>query len=142
GFRNVLLLKFGTAFQCCLQDSTAALRLMYRFRRHYSEAPMIYNSFVSRHLVERVYDSGHDYFVGSMPDVVSGAVNLHFSRQFLRCNRPLSLSGVSRHSTGHKFMSGDSDLQREADGSAFAKVQIHPTMVQSYNIALALGNEL
>jgi hypothetical protein len=102
---------------------------------------MIYNSFVSRALIERVYQAQERYFIGSMPDVVSGVTNLIYSSRFLRCNRPLSISGVSRHSTGHNFGSGNPDLQSKIKRSAFGTIPIHPTMVHSHSFALAVGNE-
>src|SRR5215216_1086828 len=93
----------GIEMKCILKDSRTALYSAYRFREYYIEMPMIYNSFVARKLIEKAYGLRGRYFVGSAPDVVSGVINLYFSRQFLRCNRPLSISGLSRHSTGRRF---------------------------------------
>lgn len=140
--RNKLIAAYGTELECTLKRSRATLYPTYHFRQYYIELPMIYNSFVSRALIERVYQSHERYFIGSMPDVVSGIINLCFSSQFLRCNRPLSISGVSRHSTGHNFGSGNHELQTKVKSSAFGSgIPIHPTMVHSHSFPLAVGNE-
>jgi glycosyltransferase involved in cell wall biosynthesis len=133
---------YGTSLQCTMKDSRTALHLTYRFRQHYLDLPMIYNSFVARELIEKVVKLRSRYFVGSMPDVVSGAINLFFSVGYLQCNRPLSLSGVSRESTGYRFFSGKPDLRSEAVRSAFGNIKIHPSMVYSHDPVLAIGNEL
>jgi glycosyltransferase involved in cell wall biosynthesis len=140
--RDKLIAVYGTELECTLKSSRAALYPTYRFRQYYIELPMIYNSFVSRKLIERVYESQERYFIGSMPDVVSGVINLCLTRQFLRCNRPLSMSGVSRHSTGHNFGSGKPELHSKVKRSAFGSdIPIHPTMVHSHSFPLAVGNE-
>gem|GEM_PF-1703120 len=140
--RDKIIAVYGTELECTLKNSRATLYPAYHFRQYYIELPMIYNSFVSRRLIERVYRSHERYFIGSMPDVVSGVINLCFSSHFLRCNRPLSISGVSRHSTGHNFGSGKPELQSKVKSSAFGSgIPIHPTMVHSHSYPLAVGNE-
>jgi len=139
--RDKIIAVYGTELECTLKSSRATLYPTYRFRQYYIELPMIYNSFVSRRLIEGVYQSHERYFIGSMPDVVSGVINLCFSSHFLRCNRPLSISGVSRHSTGHNFGSGNPELQSKVKSSAFGSIPLHPTMVHSHSFPLAVGNE-
>ena len=140
--QNMMSAVYGTDLKCILKHSYPALHSAYHFREYYIELPMIYNSFVARALVERIYESRGRYFVGSMPDVASGVVNLCSASQYLRCNRPLSVSGVSRHSTGHRCFGGKPELYFEAMSSVLGHIQIHPTMVYSHNLALAIGNEL
>lgn len=86
-----------------------------RFRCPYSHLPMIYNSFVSKDLVQRVRKQMGHYFFGTAPDVVSGIVNAVFSESSLLSERPLSCSGLSHQSTGHRiYFSGDDASGREA----------------------------
>jgi glycosyltransferase involved in cell wall biosynthesis len=139
--RNKIISIHGTVLGCTLKASRATLYPTYHFRQYYIELPMLYNSFVARTLIERVYESRGRYFVGSMPDVVSGIINLCYSDRFLRCNRPLSISGVSRHSTGHNFASGNPELQSKVKSSAFGQLHFHPTMIASHSFPLAVGNE-
>jgi hypothetical protein len=69
-------------------------------------------------------------------------VNAFFSDHYLVCNRPLSVWGVSHHSTGHRISaSGNPDLRRVARTAAFGDVQLHATMVASPNQTLSIGNE-
>jgi len=139
--RDMLLVLYGQTARCTVKDSSMALDLAYGFRLPYIELPMIYNSFVSRSIIERAYDRRQAYFVGSAPDTVSGPINLYLTRSYLRLNRPLSVSGVSHHSTGHRWFSGDRKLQ-EAARDAFGQMWIHPTMVASHNSIIIMGNEL
>jgi len=70
-------------------------------------------------------------------------VNAVYSKTFLLCSRPLSVSGLSQHSTGHRLcLSGRREHQREAQSLAFAHVAVHPTMVASNNLQLFIGNEM
>jgi glycosyltransferase involved in cell wall biosynthesis len=140
--RNKISSIHGTDLECTLRTSRTTLYATYRFRQYYIELPMLYNSFVARKLIERVYESRGRYFVGSMPDVVSGVINLCFSSQYLRCNRPLSLSGVSRHSTGHTLFTSKPKLHFDAMSGILGKIKMHPTMVYSHILVLAIGNEL
>jgi len=91
-------------------DSRSALELVYQFRQNYSELPMIYNSFVSRTLVDRILEKAGRYFIGSAPDVTSGIANAWFSEHFLLSRTPLSCYGLSHNSTGHRLFFSSSDL--------------------------------
>jgi glycosyltransferase involved in cell wall biosynthesis len=120
-------------------DSRAELELLYRFRRHYSRLPMIYNSFVSRRLVQRVWDREGHYFSGSTPDVVSGIVNAFYSTSFHVLGRPLSSTGLSHNSMGHRmFYSADDESRRNATAELLGTRD--RTAVR--NFELFLGNEL
>jgi hypothetical protein len=141
-FRDRLFSFYGADSECVLKDSHTALGLIYRFRRHFSELPMIYHSFVARKLIERVYKSRSNYFLESMPDVSSAIVNLCFSEHFIRFNRPLCISGMSRHSTNARgTLSGIPELQSAAI-SEYGRLRIHPTMVPSHNHVLVVANAL
>jgi len=118
--RNRLLLYLHRPDTVEEVSSRVTLELVYRFRSDYSVLPMIYNSFVSRALVRRVQAEAGCYFIGSAPDVTSGIVNALFSETFLLSGRPLSSSGLSHNSTGHRmFFSNDDSLRRDATAQAF-----------------------
>jgi hypothetical protein len=101
--RNRLQATVSFEFGVRLVHSRPLLRRFYDFEAHYSQLPMLYNSFVGRSLIERVQDRHGKYFVGSLPDVTSGIVNAAFCETFLRSSRPLSVAGVSQHSMGHRM---------------------------------------
>lgn len=132
---------FGTQLRCMKKDSRTTLHLAYRFRRTYSDLPMIYNSFVRRQFIGRILCSRDRYFVGSQPDTASGIMNLAHSDTYLRCNRPLSIAGLSHHSTGRRLFSGDPILQADAIAAAFGEMVHHSTMVPTNNFELSMGNE-
>jgi glycosyltransferase involved in cell wall biosynthesis len=83
--------------------SDRQLRRFYRFAVHYSRLPMIYNSFVHRSVIERAKGRIGRYFIGSAPDVTSGILNAAHSERFFLISRPLSMTGLSRHSTGRSM---------------------------------------
>jgi len=140
---NKLTATCGLKLTCTSKSSRSVLDLMYRIRLDHGKFPMIYNSFVSRKLIEHVRGSRGRYFLGSAPDVTSAVVNLCFSDHFLYCNRPLSIGGVSHHSTGTALLrSGNPALRANALAAAFGELQVHPTMVESADSTLATANEL
>jgi len=99
--RNRIEAEVDSVFRLRRVSSDDFLARFYRFEEHYSRLPMIYNSFVRRSLIERVRARHGKYFLGSLADVTSGIVNASACETFVRSTRPLSISGVSRHSTGH-----------------------------------------
>jgi hypothetical protein len=142
--RDRLFARYTGDLACMVRNSRTALYLTYQFRRPGSELPMIYHSFVGRSLIERVYKSrGSYFFVAGGPDVVSGIVNLCFSDEFICCDCPLSVYGMSRHSGNAQIVfSGNSELRTAAIGSGVGNVRVHPTMVPSYNSVICIANEL
>jgi hypothetical protein len=140
---NRLSAASGEKLLCTLKDSRLLLELFYRFRASYVDLPMIYNSFVSRRVIERARALRGYYFIGSYPDVSSAVVNLFFSREFIHCNRPLSVNAASHHSTGHGLVkSGDPVVQARVTAAAFGTIPIHPTMVPSADLTISMANEM
>ena len=140
---NRLFARCGEKTICRQKDSRFLLELFYRFRTMYDELPMMYNSFVSRTVIDRVLASHGRYFTASFPDIAAGVANLYFSRVFLHCNRPLSLNAASHHSTGHALIkSGDAEMQARAVATAFGEIPVHPTLVLSSHWILAFANEM
>jgi hypothetical protein len=138
--RNLLILHLHRPNVIEEQSSRVALELFYRFRSDYSQLPMIYNSFVSRSLVKRVREKAGCYFLGSAPDVTSGIVNALFSDSFLVAGRPLSASGLSHHSTGHRMhFSGDDSLREEAIAQALFR---STGEAPHRNLRLLIGEEM
>lgn len=104
-------------------DSYDALIRFYRLQSDYSLLPMIYNSFVRRDVIERVITRAGRYFLGASPDVVSGIANAAATRSFFRLSRPLTISGLSHHSTGHtNFLAGSRQLEAAEGMRDFGRV--------------------
>ena len=101
--RNRLQARVSADFRVAAVASAPLLQRFFDFQAHYSKLPMIYNSFVSRSLLERVRERHGRYFIGSLPDLSSGVVNAAFCETFLKSERPLSVAGLSGHSTGHRL---------------------------------------
>jgi hypothetical protein len=140
---NRLSAACGEKLICTFKESRLLLELFYRFRVSYVDLPMIYNSFVSKRLIDHVRSLHGCYFVGSYPDVASAVANLCFSRAFLHCNRPLSINAASHHSTGHGLVkSADPDAHARVMAAAFGTIPIHPTMAPSFDFTLSLANEM
>ena len=93
-----------------LQEPRALLDLAYHFRDHHYTMPMMLHSFVSRELVVRVCDRLGGYFSSAAPDIASGVADAYLGRSCILSHRPLSISGISHHSTGSR-MHFNRDLQ-------------------------------
>jgi glycosyltransferase involved in cell wall biosynthesis len=116
GYRNRLLAAIDFRFTGERVASRAELARFYGFQTHYARLPMIYNSFVRRDVIETMRASVGRYFLGLSPDVTSGIVNAALTPDFVRLSRPLSISGLSQHSTGHRLFFRDGDALETAAG--------------------------
>jgi glycosyltransferase involved in cell wall biosynthesis len=103
GLANRLAARVDDEFFLEIVESDRQIRRFYRFAIGYFRLPMIYNSFVRRSVLDRATQANGRYFFGYSPDVVSGIVNACQVEAYGRLSQPLSVSGQSRHSTGHNL---------------------------------------
>ena len=111
--RNVLLASVAAELSVQPLDTHLLLERFYAFDLHYSKLPMAYNSFVARTLIDRVRADRGRYFLGTSPDVTSGIVNAWASKDVLKLSRPLSVAGLSQHSSGHRMTMVDEAPPRD-----------------------------
>lgn len=132
----------GSGFE--LQEPRTLLYLAYHFRDHHYTMPMMLHSFVGRPLVERVCRGLGSYFSTAAPDIASGVADAWFGESCILSYRPLSISGISHHSTGSRMhFNRDLQLRREAEQAAFAtRVEFHPSLPNSRNSQLFAANEM
>lgn len=143
GRRNRLLADVHLNVEIELVDSWLQLRGFYDFKLHYSQLPMIYNSFVSRSLIDQVIKKAGRYFLGVTPDVTSGIVNAACSKQFILLNRPLSIAGLSGHSTGHNVtLSPPGWISAEKVKVALGNINLDSRLVPTNNnLEMMLAND-
>lgn len=127
-----------------LQDPRTLLHLAYHFRDHHYTMPMMLHSFVGRPLVDRVVEGLGSYFSSAAPDIASGVADAWFAGSCILSYRPLSISGISHHSTGSRMhFNRDLKLRQEAEQAAFAtRVEFHPSLPNSRNSQLFAANEM
>ena len=119
------------------------LARFYNYQVHYSLLPMIYNSFVRRDVIERVRARLGRYFLGYSPDVASGIANAALTQSFVRLTRPLSISGLSQHSTGHTFFFAESDAFGSDRGRRdFGALRTDPRLPGLNALHLFLANDM
>ncbi len=124
-------------------DSYDTLRSVYRMQLDYASLPMLYNSFVRRDVVERVVTKAGRYFLGNSPDVVSGIANAAVARSFLRLSRPLTISGLSQHSTGHtNFMAGSRELEAAEGVRDFGRIAKDPRLPSLDLLQTFIANDM
>ena len=124
-------------------SSRYALRNLYRFRWHYSDMPMVYNSFVSRHLVDSIRARRGTYFVLNSPDVTSGAVNAAHTTDFVWSSYPLTITGISSKSTGHRMaMEGSPGAREEALADFMAEPLAQDWIPSVSNLDFSIAAEL
>jgi glycosyltransferase involved in cell wall biosynthesis len=127
-----------------LQDPRTLLHLAYHFREHHYTMPMMLHSFVGRPLVDRVIEGLGSYFSSAAPDIASAVADAWFGESCILSRRPLSISGISHHSTGSRMhFSRDLKLRKEAEEAAFAGgVEFHPSLPNSRNSQIFAANEM
>lgn len=141
--RNRLLATVDYDVRVEMLRSAYQLRQFYRFDVHYSDLPMIYNSFVHRRVIERVIARAGRYFIGYSPDVVSGIVNAAWSEQFALLSRPLSMSGISRHSTGHSvFIDRAGQLPADTVARDFGEFRFFDDIPGADNLELFIAHDM
>jgi len=124
-------------------DSRYASRWLYRFKWHYSDMPMIYNSFVSRALVERVRSRLGRYFLLNSPDITSGVVNAAYSDSFLWSNYPLTVTGISKNSTGQRMaMQEDTQIRLHAISEFMPEEIVQEWVPENANLDFGIAVEL
>ena len=96
--RNMLYLHFSQEIYPL--NGKEILQQYYQSKISFESLPMIYNSFVSRELIDRIKGITGRYFSFPIPDVFSGVANAYFANSYLYSNRSISLSGSSGSSLG------------------------------------------
>lgn len=142
-FRNLLEAEIDFSTSGESVASRSELALVYGFQAHYSRLPMIYNSFVRRDLIERMRAICGRYFVGCSPDVTSGIANAALTDSFVRLSRPLAMSGLSAHSTGHTTFFEETDGIGSARGRRdFGAVEADPELPDLNALSLFLAKDM
>ncbi len=140
--RNRLIAMIDYDPHAQIMSSAHQLQKYYQFAIDYSRLPMIYNSFVQRPVIERAQAKAGRYFLGFAPDVTSGIVNAAHTSQFVVVSRPLSITGLSRHSTGHTMFMSDRD---QSDGRMDKRLETYrfdDRLVPLNNLQVFLANEM
>ena len=139
---NTLLARVSNGFRVRAVASLPLLRRCLAFQAHYSKLPMVYNSFVSRSLIERARARHGRYFVGGLPDVTSGVMNATYSDTFLKSDRTLSIAGLSGQSIGTRLWRADggspSEIAREVPRLAGHSASRTPSLEETIAAELEL----
>jgi glycosyltransferase involved in cell wall biosynthesis len=99
-FRNQANVHFGRSIE--IRNSREFLHKLFAYQdqANFSELPSLYYSFVPRTIVEKVKSKYGRYFLSKSPDIASGLVNAWHVDDYIFSYRPISVLGISRHSTG------------------------------------------
>jgi glycosyltransferase involved in cell wall biosynthesis len=142
-FRNRLIAEVDYELAAEILSGEDLLKRFYRFDLHYARLPMIYNSFVKRRVIDEIRGELGRYFLGSAPDVTSGIVNAAQVRRFVAVTRPLSLTGLSGHSTGHNlFLSRRGHALTPEVAREQGIVATDNRLPKSGNLQIYLANEM
>ena len=80
--------------------SAAALRGLRWGYVHYHFLPMVYHGAVSMRCINQIKAKSGDFFCGESPDVYSAIAVASITEKYVYLQKPLTINGVSRHSTG------------------------------------------
>lgn len=124
-------------------DTSHQLQQFYRFAIDYSRLPMIYNSFVARSVIDRAIQTNGRYFLGLSPDVTSGIVNATQLNHFVRLSQPLSMTGISQHSTGARLFVSDERLSSSAVYQRdFVPLASEPRLTEADSLQVFLARDM
>lgn len=143
GRRNRLQAYLPQASGCERQVPRILLERAYRFQANHYTMPMVLHSFVSRELIDRVKRSLGSYFHSTAPDIASGVADAFHGSSCILVHRPMSMSGLSHHSTGSRLhFTQDASLRQEAEEAAFDALNFHRSLPDSRNSILFAANEM
>lgn len=83
-----------------LRSTRELIRSVATLSEVYQELPMVYNSMVSRDLIQRMLDSGSPSLGAQSPDIFSGFVLAHLTPLVCSVRTPLGICGQSAKSNG------------------------------------------
>lgn len=100
-YRNVLHMHISKKVE--LRDSHESLRKLYAYENSFHESPGVYNAIVPMSFMRKFSADHGKYFFSPVPDIYSGIVNSYFTENHVYSYRPLSVWGLSKHSTGVSY---------------------------------------
>lgn len=100
-YRNVLHMHISKKVE--LRDSRESLRKLYSYENSFHESPGVYNAIVPMTFMRKFCADHGKYFFSPVPDIYSGIVNSYFTEDHIYSYRPLSVWGLSKHSTGVSY---------------------------------------
>ncbi|WP_190650155.1 glycosyltransferase [Sphaerospermopsis sp. FACHB-1094] len=131
--------------QTFLHDSQTILEQFYE-NLYFENLPMIYNSFVSRKIIEKIKEiSSGKYITRSTPagDVYSGIVNAHIVPKYIYTYRPISIAGISPKSSGTStaYLSKHSQVRSFTfkEGGFEENKSFHPSLIPSQSIEICVA---
>lgn len=127
GEANFLSVPLGRELH--LVEAVPAIAAVINFRQPYTTLPMIYNAVIHRDLVAELRVRTGRVFANYCPDVYSGFAFAYLAGNYLSVGAPMTVSGLSGHSTGVAtlLMRRPSDVARDfRQLNAGAGLTTHP----------------
>lgn len=138
---NTLHLRHYSTSEAIALSSRSVLKKYYDFEVSPIIVPMIYYSFVHRSIIDQAKRDMPAYFHALAPDIFSGIVNLHYTDFYVRCTRPLAVSGISGHSNGYKLRQGPKEIT-DVYATLKGKRKMHPSVFESRNEILCVVDSM
>lgn len=127
-------------------NSREMLKLFYQSKVMFEHLPMIYNSWVHKDVITKVKSIHGRYFMSYSPDIHSGIVNAYFTNNYVYSMRPLSIAGLSGHSTGsstgYSSLGSNSLHAFIADEKKDITKNLHPDLVPTCNQEIMVADTL
>lgn len=106
-YANVLSMPMRNSLVSCQADKM--LKLAIEFKIGYTKLPWLYKGIVSHEAIQRAKSSSGRFFNSMTPDVYSGIAIAAVIKEYLFSERPYTINGASRHSTGMSNFSGNAN---------------------------------
>ncbi len=125
-----------------LREPQSIMKNYFSFNLTFACLPMIYNSFVSRDLINKVIKKVGRYFACAIPDIYSGITNCGLVENLVEINRSLSVRGESGHSNGSAYIfssSGGAEIHQKFKKESLSNRRLkHPSLTNISTNSLSL----
>jgi len=120
-----------------LLDSEKYIRHIIDSREDYWSLPMLYNSAVSRNLINTLKEKTGRIFNAVSPDIYTGFAFAQLTKQYISVGRPLSINGVSAKSNGAAHVNNSHNATRADFWELLKKSEIRwpeqlPELITTY----------
>ncbi|HXB06412.1 MAG TPA: glycosyltransferase family A protein [Puia sp.] len=120
-----------------LIDAEKYIKGIIAHKEDYRTLPMLYNSAVSRQLIQTLKDRTGRIFNAVSPDIYSGFAFAHLTKHYISVGRPLSINGVSAKSNGAAHANNSRNETRTDFWELLKKSEIRwpeelPEMITAY----------
>lgn len=106
------------------------------------KAPLLYDGFVRRQVLEKIKSMSGRFFNSQIPDVYSAVALLGVIPDYYYTRKPFLIQGISGHSTGASYLTQGGDSKSAVRFYSEENIPFHPKMMSAPVIPILLAEGL